>query len=186
VNLWILLRFVLSGLLVTALGFASTANCQLTSHAATSGEAILSETEVNKFLPDTFFFHGEQMFIESRNSEGILFPDGMHLLTALIDASGHATDTDDESLACLLTEVPLDINGHKLQPGVYGIGLDDRRRFVIMDIAARRIFVTDSERDSRPFRARPLQIISGSQAHTYRLYLERHFVSINRAYGDAK
>ena len=85
-----------------------------------SGEVILPAVEVNKFLPDTVFFHGERMHVEPHNSEGVLFSDGMHLITALLDVSGHATDTDEERLACLLTEVPLDVDGHELEPGIYG------------------------------------------------------------------
>lgn len=185
-NARILLRIVLSGLLVAAIESDLTMYCQPASQPTNSGEAILSATQVNKFLPDTFFFHGEQMFVEFRNSEGILFPDGMHLFIALIDASGHASDTDEEHLACLLTEVPLEIDGHKLQPGVYGVGLDDQHHFVMMDIAAHRIFTARSERDLGLVRARPLQIISDTHAHKYRLYIERNFVSINRQTDDSK
>ena len=182
---WIPLHFVLLGLSIAALTPPLTEDCQPAS-TASSAEVILPAIEANKLLPDTFFFRGEQMFVESRNSEGILFPDGMHLLTSLLDASGRPTDINEEYLACLLTEVPLNVNGHELKPGVYGIGLDVRHRFVMMDIAAHRIFIADSERDSRLFRARPLQILSGSRTHSYRLYLGRNFVSLSRAIGGAK
>lgn len=182
----ILLRFVLTCLCAVEVGFAPVVEGQLPAHAVVSGETILPAVEADKFLPDTLFFNGELMFVESRNSEGIRFPGDMYTLAALLDASGHASDTDEEHLACLLTEVPLDINGHKLKPGVYGITLDDRHRFVMMDIAAHRMFVVSSKRDPVQLRPRPLQILSGSQMHGYRLYLERNYVSISRIDQSAK
>jgi hypothetical protein len=73
VNARILLRIVLSGLLVAAIESDLTMYCQPASQPTNSGEAILSATQVNKFLPDTFFFHGEQMFVEFRTRKAFCF-----------------------------------------------------------------------------------------------------------------
>lgn len=185
-NYSILLRLVLTGLFIVEVGLALTGDGQQAPRTIAPDGAVLPAVEVDKFLPGTLFFGGEQLFVESRNSEGIRFPHDLYTLAALLDASGHASDTNTEHLACLLTEVPLDINGHKLRPGVYGINLDGRRRFVMMDIAAHRMFVVSSRRDSGLLRPRPLQILSGSQTRSYRLYLERNYVSISRIDGSAK
>ena len=85
-----MLRSVLIGVFVA--GIISFASGQPSSFTRASQEVILPAAAADKFLPETVFFRGEQMPVESRNSEGILFPDGMYLLTALLDSSGHASD----------------------------------------------------------------------------------------------
>ncbi len=70
-NYSIWLRFVLTSLFVVEVGCALAGDGQLAPRAVASDGAILPAVEVNKFLPGTLFFRGEQMFIESRNSEGI-------------------------------------------------------------------------------------------------------------------
>jgi hypothetical protein len=186
VNYSILLRLVLTGLFAVEVGLALTVNGQQAPRTIAPDGAVLPAVEVDKFLPGTLFFGGEQLFVESRNSEGIRFPHDMYTLAAPLDTSGHASDTDAEHLTCLVTEVPLEINGHKLRPGVYGVNLDDRRRFVMMDIAAHRMFIVSSRHDSGLLRPRPLQILASSQVHSYRLYLERNYVSISRIDGSVK
>jgi hypothetical protein len=185
----LLLRVVLSCLLAITLP-ASTGAQQVplapVPGTAPAHGAVLPAAEVNKFLPDSLFFRGQRLLIETRNSEGVLFPDGMYLLAALVDTSGHATGANSGSFACLLAEVPLDVNGHKLKPGIYGIDLDDHRRFVMMDIAAHRVFVASSERDSDLARPRPLQFLFDSRTQSYRLYLERSYVSISRRNRSAR
>jgi hypothetical protein len=180
----ILPRIFHSGLLLLA-GAALTASRQVTSSRTSTTahvhEMILPSTEMSGLLPQTLFFRGQQMPVEPRNAEGIRFADGRYLLIAILDSSGHATNPDTGHLACILTEVPLAINKYRVGPGVYEVGLDSRHHFVIMDIAAQRIFAADSRHDLTLSRPRPLQIISASWAGGYRLYLGRDYVSISRA-----
>jgi hypothetical protein len=144
-----------------------------------AGTVILQAKEVHKLLPGTVFFQGSQLLVQFRNSQGVQFPDGKYLLAALVDSTGHNTGLEG-CLGYLLTEVPLDLNGHRLKPGVYGMSLDNSRHFVIMDIAADRVFAARSERDSVLHRPKPLQILFDSRTHRHRLYLERNYVSISR------
>ena len=85
-NYSILLRFVLTGLFAVETGCALTADSQLAPRAINSDEAILPAVEAGRFLPGTLFFRGEQLFVESRNSEGIRFQDDAYTLAALLDA----------------------------------------------------------------------------------------------------
>lgn len=153
---------------------------QKSAIAEAPNEAILSPSALSRMMPQTIFYDGEQFPVESRNSEGISFADGKYLLTALLDDSGHASDVNYEQLACLVTEVPIQINGHRLPPGVYGVKLDSHSRFVMTDIGARRVFIADSGHDMDLRRPRPLQILSEKPKGQYRFYIERNFVSITR------
>lgn len=169
--------------LVLAVAVPGRSGTELIASRQLSGTApggtLLSATEVDTLLPDAVFFQGMRLPVESRNSPGIRFPDGMYLLAALVDSSGHNT-ASGERLGCLLTEVPLDVNGHKLTPGAYGIDLDDRDRFIMMDIAAHRVFAASSEHDSVLLRPRPLQILLDPPTQHFRLYLGRNYISLSR------
>jgi hypothetical protein len=169
----IALRVVLTSLLAVSLPGQNTM-----PRGSMAGAAVVPAAEAHKLLPDAMFFQGKLLPVEPRNSEGILFPDGMYVLAALVDSSGHNTAAQGE-LGCLITEVPLNVNGHKLSAGVYGISLD-HHRFVMMDIAAHRVFAAAPERDSILFRPRPLQIVFDPQTRSYRLYLERNYIFISR------
>lgn len=158
------------------------ASAQIAGSGLTS-TAVLQATEVHKLLPDSVFFQGRQLPVQFRNSQGVRFPGGMYLLAALVDSTGHNTPSEG-CLAYLVSEVALDVNGHRLKPGVYGIKFDDRRHFVMMDIAAHRVFAVKSERDSILYRPKPLQILFDSRTDRYRLYLERNYVSVARS-GDS-
>ena len=149
-------------------------------------DSVLYSREASKLLPVTLFFRGEETVVESRNSGGIQFPDGMYLLAAVIETSGHAAGLHEVLEACFFTEVPLNMNGHALQPGVYEIGVDDRHHFTMMDIAARPMFVAESESDLRLLRPKPLQMLSDSLTHDYRLYVGREYVTLSRVHQQTK
>ena len=159
---------------------------QESANAEAPNEAVLSPSALSRLMPPTIFYDGEQFSVEARNSEGISFSGGKYLFTTLLDDSGHASDINDAPLACLITEVSIEINGHRLSPGVYGIKLDDRNRFVMTDIGARRIFTAESSRDMDLRRPRPLQILTEKQTDGYRFYIARNFVSITRVTESAK
>src|SRR5271166_2062807 len=119
-------------------------SCENAFASASSAEVILHSNETRTLLPDTLTYRGEGLLLEPRNSGGIRFSDGRYLLTAVVDTSGHATGAREGFQAYLKTEVPLDIHGHKVSPGTYGVSLDDRHRFVVTDLSGGPIFVVDS------------------------------------------
>lgn len=180
----ILRNLILSSVLVvsrgSALAEAVTALPDTPPSPAMANEAILGSGEASKLLPLSIFLGGQRLFAEPRNSSGIRFSDGMYILAVPIDHSGHA-DTREEFEACIIAEVSLYIHRRKLRPGVYGLRVDDRSRFIIMDIAARSIITVDSVRDLRLFRPRPLQILAGLSTGHCRLYVGREYVVLSRA-----
>src|SRR6202044_519650 len=84
--------------------------------------AILRAPEASKLLPDAVFYAGKSANTQLRNSAGIHFPDDHYVLSVLVDTSGYSTAVQEKYQGYLLTEVPLEIGGHPLVPGAYGIG----------------------------------------------------------------
>ena len=177
-------HLILSSVLVASRGSAlpevATAPPGTQSASAVVKEAILGSGEASKLVPLSVFLGGKKLSAEPRNSGGIRFSDGMYILAMPIDLSGHAS-TRETFEAYFISEVSVSIHGRKLGPGVYGLRVDDRHRFTILDIAARSILTAESVRDLRLFRPRPLQILASPSAGHYRLYLGREYVVLSRA-----
>lgn len=148
---------------------------------ATVAETVLHPADLSVRLPATVFFHGQTAPIQLRNSGGIRFPDGTYALFALVDSSGYSSSIREKYQAYLLTEVPLDIDGHHLAPGAYGCGFINPNSFVIMDIGGHDLFTAHASRDASLHRPTPLQVQAGDAPSHYRLYSGRTFVPFARA-----
>ncbi|HEY0794446.1 MAG TPA: hypothetical protein VGD64_01580, partial [Acidisarcina sp.] len=116
-----------------------------------------------------------------RNSGGVRFDDGMYFLVTLVDTSGYSTGVQAKYQAYLLTEVALSINGKSLPPGAYGVGFVAGNKFNVLDIGAHELFTVDSVRDMDLKRPNPLQVVAASNAHRFRLYAGRSYVTVSRA-----
>lgn len=147
---------------------------------AAQGEVVLHAAEAAKILPGSVFFRGQSATAQVRNSGGVRFADGFYMLVTLVDTSGYSTGVQAKYQACLLTEVPLTINGKTLPPGAYGVGFIADNKFNVLDIGAHELFTVDSTRDAELKRPTPLQVLPGGEAHSYRLYSGRSYVTIAR------
>jgi hypothetical protein len=139
---------------------------------------ILNATETAKILPGPVFFRGQSAPVQGRNSGGIKFGDGMLVLAALIDTSGYSSAVQQKYQAYFITEVPLEINGHPLSPGAYGVGFV-AGNFGVMDIGAHDLFSVAATRDTEMKRPTPLQVIADGTTGNYRLYEGRDYVVIS-------
>ncbi len=149
--------------------------------AQAGAPGLMKPAEVQKALPATVFFRGLSAPVQARNSGGILFLNNGEkrmMLVSLVDTSGYSTSVQEKYQAYLLTEVQLDIGGHKLMPGAYGCGFVSDDKFIVQDIGAHDLFMTASVKDSGLKRPTPLQILAGPNASEYRLYAGRSFVTV--------
>ncbi len=146
---------------------------------STGTDTILNATEAAKVLPGAVFFRGQSASVQGRNSGGIKFGDGMYVLAALVDTSGYTTSVQQKYQAYFITEAPIEINGHPLAPGAYGVGFVGSN-FGVMDIGAHDLFSVAATRDAGLKRPTPLQVIANGAAGRYRLYEGREFVVISR------
>lgn len=147
-------------------------------------ETILHAADSEKLLPDAVFFRGQSAATQLRNSGGVHFSDGSYALFTLVDNSGYASGIQEKYQAYLLTEVPLEFDGHRLDPGAYGVGIvksENALRFVAMDIGAHDLFQAHAANDGKLHRPTPLQIVAGTSPGVYRLYFGRDYVEFSRA-----
>jgi hypothetical protein len=146
---------------------------------STTNSAILKASEAGAILPPSVFFRGQSASIQARNSAGIRLSKDALLLAALVDTSGYSSSVQQKYQAYLITESPIMIGGHRLNPGAYGCGFIANDQFVVMDIGAHDLFTTTSTRDAALHRPTPLQILPAPDGHSFRLYAGRNFVEIS-------
>jgi hypothetical protein len=146
------------------------------SHTQTIQPTLLKPEEVGNLLPATVFFQGKTAPVQARNSSGLRFEDKTLMLVSLVDNSGYSSQVQEKYQAYLITESPLDIDGHRLVPGTYGCGFFNNG-FILMDVGGHDLFVAQATRDSDLRRPVPLQILAApNDPGKYRLYLGRSFV----------
>ncbi len=141
------------------------------------GGKILTAPEAAKLLPEAVFFHGQSAPIQARNSGGVQFAKESFSLIALVDTSGYSSAVQAKYQAYLITEIPIDIEGHRLEPGAYGCGFIADSNFIVMDIGGHDLFTVHSSKDSDLRRPTPLQILPGMGGTGYRLYFGRDYIN---------
>lgn len=140
---------------------------------------ILHAPEASKVLPDAVFYAGKSASTQLRNSAGIHFGDDHYVLSVLVDTSGYSTAIQEKYQGYLLTEVPLEIGGHPLVPGAYGIGFVGDH-FNVMDIGNHDVLQAPAHHDDKMQRPVPLQILDGDSPGRYLLCFGRSCVYIHR------
>jgi len=160
----------------------SFARPQAAKDEASAKEGILTAADVgNKLLPEKVFFRGQVAPVQARNTGGVRYGDGLLVFAGLVDNSGYSTAIREKYQAYLINEVPVEIGGQTLKPGVYGVGFIEGNKFVVMDIAANDVFQVASTKDGDMKRPVPLQFTPGAGAGNYRLYHGRDYVEFHRA-----
>jgi hypothetical protein len=152
------------------------------SSAVAADTELLPAAEASKYVPATVFFRGQVATVQARNSAGIKLPDGMLVLSALVDTSGYSTAVQQKYQAYFITEIPLDVNGQTLKPGSYGVGFIEGSRFVVMDLGAHDVFTVSGQRDTELKRPTPLQMLADTTPGHYRLYINRNYVVLTQSH----
>ncbi len=177
-------RLLIATLLVTGLSAGIVDGQSNPSHAESAiaaTPAILNAAEAQKIFPASVFFKGQTAPIQGRNSGGLRLADQRLVLVALVDNSGYSSQDQGRYQAYLLTEVSLEIDGHRLAPGAYGCGFTSEDTFAVMDVGGHELFLARSKRDAEIRRPMPLQILAAVKSGFYRLYSGRNFVTFRVA-----
>jgi hypothetical protein len=170
----------LSVLVVVPAGMAQ----QGSAATATTQSGVLKAADLASLFPQQVFFRGQSATVQMRNSGGVRYSDGMLTMAALVDTSGYSSGIQQRYQAYLITEVALRMggsNGRKLPAGAYGVGFIQDNRFVVMDLGAHELMNIPTERDAELHRAMPLQVLEAPRSGSYRLYVGRAFVTLQRA-----
>lgn len=145
-------------------------------------ETVLKPADITPALfPEKVFYRGKVTTTQLRNTGGVHFADDFYVLAGLADVSGYSSGIQEKFQGYLITEVPLEIGGHQLIPGSYGIGFSAAGQFVVTDLGGHDLFQTASAKDAKMPRPVPLQVTTAASPGTYRLYLGRNYVEFNRA-----
>ena len=183
-----LTRMRLPAYFVLLLAFAilsPRAEAQTSKTTEATEPGLLTSAETAKVLPSSVFFRGLSAPVQSRNSGGVRFADKRLLLVSLVDTSGYSTQVQEKYQAYLITEVAIEIDGHRLSPGAYGCGFIAGDTFIVQDIGAHDLFTAHSTRDTGLRRPTPLQVIADTRSEgTYRLYAGRNYVAFHAANGQ--
>ncbi len=137
---------------------------------------ILSPAELQKVLPQSFFYAGQSAPAQARNSAGIRSADGKFFLAALVDASGYSSSIAEKYQGFVIAETRVSIGGATLPPGAYGFGTLADGSFVISDIGGNQLQSVKSQSDAAMHRPVPLKIVENGGK--YLLYLGRKNVAI--------
>jgi hypothetical protein len=173
------LRLLVATFLVVSMFTAVSAHSQSRT-TAVSSDTLLHAAEAGKILPASVFFAGQSAPVQLRNSGGVKYSDGKLVLAVLVDTSGYSTAVQQKYQSYFITEVPIEIGGHPLPPGAYGVGFV-QGHFGVMDIGDHDLFSVDAARDAELKRPTPLQFIAGGAPSHYRLYQGRDYVVISRS-----
>ena len=141
--------------------------------------AILQREQAGKLMPATVFFRGQSAPVQGRNSAGLQLPDGRLLLAAMVDTAGYSSALQQTYQAYLLVEFSVEIGGHTLAPGAYGVGFVEGDRFVVLDVGGNELMRATSVHDIRLVRPNPLQILPDPDSRSrFRLYEGRNYVEL--------
>jgi hypothetical protein len=174
-------RFRIMALALLLISFAAVAQepggTLPEANAAAHQSAILTAAEASKILPPSVYFQGQSAPVQGRNSAGVHLPGQGLLLISLIDTSGYSSQVQSKYQAYLITESPIEIDGHTLAAGAYGCGFIANNRFIVMDIGGRDLFTGNSTNDASLLRPKPLQILADQgKPGSFRLYAGRSYI----------
>jgi hypothetical protein len=172
----------LLSLLLVTLSLRNLQTAMAGNSPAEGKEVVLKAADITtKVFPERVFFRGQSAPVQFRNSGGVHFADDLYVLAGMVDSSGYSTGIKEKYQAYLLNEVTLEIAGHPLKPGAYGIGFLNGGKFVVMDIGANNLLQVASQHDADMKRPTPMQVVAAATAGTYRLYAGRDYVEFRRS-----
>jgi len=135
---------------------------------------IVTGDELNKVIPKSFFYAGQNAPVQERNSVALKTSAGKFTLAGLVDTSGYATAIAAKYQGFLITEAKLTFDGATLDPGAYGFGFKDGKLFVT-NVAGSDVFSVASQRDDQVKHPVPLKFEKTDAG--YRLYAGRNYVA---------
>ncbi|HTJ29100.1 MAG TPA: hypothetical protein VL346_01280 [Acidobacteriaceae bacterium] len=164
---------VLLAMAVMLAGLGAT----MAGQAQSGGDVVLNATEAGKMLPEKVYFKGQSATTQLRNSGGVKFADGQFLLAMMVDTSGYSSDVAQRYQAYLIAERPIQIEGHALAAGIYGVGFVGSQ-FVVMDVGAHDLFTVPAHHDEAMKRPTPLKVLA--EGAGFRLYEGRNYVGFTK------
>ena len=137
--------------------------------------AVVSEADLKKVVPDSYFFRGLSATTQLRNSSAIHYPDDFYVIVGLVDTSGYSSDVKAKYNGMFITEKRLKFGSSTLGPGQYGMGYTPDGKFHILSVDGNELLVADIAVDDKLAHPQPLKIVLDGA--TAKLYLGKKFVT---------
>src|SRR5215207_10963765 len=144
---------------------------------AQSWPRILEGAELERVVPQGFYFEGQSGGTQMRNAAAAQLGPRRFVLAGLVDTSGYSSDVQAKYQGFIITDSPITVGGSRLPTGAYGFGFSPDGWLNVMDVGGRRVLHVRARNDDRLQRPRPLMMTDARNG--VRLYAGRSFVVIS-------
>ena len=146
--------------------------------AAQGWPRVLEGAELERVVPQGFYFEGQSGATQMRNAAAAQFGPRRFVVAGLVDTSGYSSDVQAKYQGFIVTDSPVRVGGTLLPTGAYGFGFAAGGWLHVMDVSGRRVLSVRAREDERLQRPRPLMMTDVRNG--VRLYAGRSFVVISR------
>ncbi len=147
--------------------------CSLSAPLA-QGPVLVSEDDLPRVVPAGFYYEGQVAPTQMRNAAAVRVREKKHVIVALVDNSGYASEIRAKIEGFWATDIPVRIGGRNLAVGVYPFGVTKDGMLNIYDLAGTLRFSVKTSRDPDLRNPRPLAMVQAGDG--IRVYRGRDYV----------
>ena len=159
--------------LILTVAFVAAANAQ-----NKAGYEVLSDDDLTKIVPTSFYFAGQSAPTQMRNASAARIGKDRYVVVGMVDTSGYSTEISGKYEGFFITDSPVRIGNKILGTGAYGFGFAANGQVRIFDLSSKQILSVPTQADAEMKRPRPLQMTS--DARGIRFYKGKTYVLITR------
>jgi hypothetical protein len=137
---------------------------------------ILTKDQLSQVVPSGFYFEGKSAATQTYNATAVRFGEKHHVIAALVDTSGYATDVREKVEGFLIADLAVKIGEKELGVGAYAFGFTKEGMLNVFDLAGTQLFSVKGTRDNALRAPRPLVMVKGADG--IRLYRGKEFVIV--------
>jgi hypothetical protein len=137
---------------------------------------IVPEDQLPHVVPAGFYYEGQVAPTQMRNAAAVRVGAKKHVIAALVDNSGYASEIRAKIEGFWATDIPVRIGGKNLEVGVYPFGVTKEGVLNIYDLGGTLRFSVKATRDADLRTPRPLAMVKSSDG--IRFYRGRVFVLV--------
>jgi len=135
---------------------------------------VVPEEELPRVVPAGFYYEGQVAPTQMRNAAAVRIRGKKHVIVALVDNSGYASEIRAKIEGFWATDIPVRIGGRNLAVGVYPFGVTQAGVLNIYDLAGTLRFSVKTSRDTGLRNPRPLAMVMAGDG--IRFYRGRDYV----------
>jgi len=137
---------------------------------------VVPQEDLARVVPAGFYYEGQVAPTQMRNAAAVRIREKKHVIVALVDNSGYASEVREKIEGFWATDVPVRIGGRNLAVGVYPFGVTREGVLNIYDLAGTLQFSVKTSRDAGLRDPRPLAMVKAGDG--IRFYRGRDYVLV--------